>query len=432
MKPMFIVSCPIDTYSGYGARARDFVKALIELDEYDVKVLPQRWGQTPWGFIKDHPEWEFLTSHLLPAGNQLPKKPEIWCQITVPNEFQPIGKYNIGLTAGIETTGCHPSWLEGCNRMDLVLTSSTHSANVFKSIKFEQRHKQTQEVIGEYGLQKPIEILIEGADLETYQPQKSNFNLNEVEEEFAFLFVGHWMQGDIGHDRKNVGLLVRLFFEAFKNKKKPPALILKTTAVGTSVMDRNEILNRINQIRNSVKDARTLPNVYLLQGEMSNKEINELYNHKKVKAMVNLTKGEGFGRPLLEFSLTKKPIITTNWSGHTDFLNEEFTSLLQGELHQLHDSSVVKDMLMKEFQWFGVDHNSVVLTLRDMFVNYKNYKEKSTRQAYRSRTDFSYQKMVNQLKEYLDQYAPEFPKEIQLELPKLNLPKLKKLENAKR
>ena len=431
MKPMFIVSCPIDTYSGYGARARDFVKALIELDEYDVKVLPQRWGQTPWGFIKDHPEWKFLTSHLLPAGNQLPKKPEIWCQITVPNEFQPIGKYNIGLTAGIETTGCHPSWLEGCNRMDLVLTSSTHSANVFKSIKFEQRDKQTQEVIGEYGLQKPIEILIEGADLETYQPQKSNFNLNEVEEEFAFLFVGHWMQGDIGHDRKNVGLLVRLFFEAFKNKKKTPALILKTTAVGTSVMDRNEILNRINQIRNSVKDARILPNVYLLQGEMSNKEINELYNHKKVKAMVNLTKGEGFGRPLLEFSLTKKPIITTNWSGHIDFLNEEFTSLLKGELHQLHDSSVVKDMLMKEFQWFGVDHNSVVLTLRDMFVNYKNYKEKSTRQAYRSRTDFSYQKMVKQLEEYLNTYVPEFPKEIQLELPKSNLPKLKKLENAK-
>ena len=141
MKPMFIVSCPIDTYSGYGARARDFVKALIELDKYDVKVLPQKWGQTPWGFIKAHPEWEFLTSHLLPVGNQLPKQPEIWCQITVPNEFQPIGKYNIGLTAGIETTGCHPSWVEGCNRMNLVLTSSTHSANVFKSIKFEQRNQ---------------------------------------------------------------------------------------------------------------------------------------------------------------------------------------------------------------------------------------------------------------------------------------------------
>jgi hypothetical protein len=93
--------------------------------------------------------------------------------------------------------------------------------------------------------------------------------------------------------------------------------------------------------------------------------------------MINLTKGEGFGRPLLEFSLTKKPIITTNWSGHIDFLNEEFTTLLPGELHQLDDSAVVKDILMKEFKWFGVDHNAVILTLRDMFVNYKNYKEKA-------------------------------------------------------
>ena len=37
MKNTFVISCPIDTYSGYGARARDFVKSLVELDKYDVK-----------------------------------------------------------------------------------------------------------------------------------------------------------------------------------------------------------------------------------------------------------------------------------------------------------------------------------------------------------------------------------------------------------
>merc|ERR1711966_140509 len=98
-------------------------------------------------------------------------------------------------------------------------------------------------------------------------------------------------------------------------------------------------------------DATTLPNVYLLQGEFSNTEVNELYNHKKVKSMINLTKGEGFGRPLLEFSLTKKPIISTNWSGHTDFLSEDFTSLLPGKLTKVHPSAVVKDVIMPEFEW---------------------------------------------------------------------------------
>jgi glycosyltransferase involved in cell wall biosynthesis len=432
MKPMFVVSCPIDTYSGYGARARDFVKALIELDKYDVKVLPQRWGNTPWGFIEDHPEWQFLRPHLLPMGNQLPKQPEIWCQITVPNEFQPVGRYNIGLTAGIETTGCHPSWMEGCNRMDLVLTSSTHSAEVFKQIRFEQRDRNTNQVVGQYGLQKPVEILIEGVDTEKYSPKKSNFDLSQIKEEFAYLFVGHWMQGNLGHDRKNVGLLIKLFFEAFKNKKNIPALILKTTCVGASYMDRDEILKRIDIIRKSV-DAKSTPNVYLIHGELTDEEMNELYNHSKVKAMISLTKGEGFGRPLLEFSLTKKPIITTNWSGHKDFLSEEFTTLLPGELHNLDDSSVMQDLLMKEFQWFGVDNGAAFVSLRDVFTNYKDYKEKANRQAFRSKTNFSFEKMVEQLDGYLTQYVPEFPKQVQLKLPqlkKIELPKLKKVENV--
>ena len=433
MKPQFIVSAPIDTYSGYGARSRDFVKALIELNKYDVKILPQRWGQTPWGFLEAHPEWHYLTEYIMHVENgQLPQQPDIWCQITVPNEFQPVGKFNIGLTAGIETTGCHPSWIDGCNKMDLVLVSSEHSKKVFKTINFQKTNPQTQANEGVVKLEKSIEVLMEGVNLETYKPLKSDFNLDEVEEDFAYLFVGHWMQGNVGHDRKNVGLLVRLFFEAFKNKKKTPALILKTTAVGASMVDRDEILKRIDLIRNSVEDARTLPNVYFLQGELSDEEINKLYNHSKVKAMVNLTKGEGFGRPLLEFSLTKKPIITTDWSGHTDFLNKDFVPLLPGELHNLDESSIVKDVLMKEFQWFGVDNKSAIILMRDMFTNYKNYKEKATRQAYKSRTEFSFEKMVEQLDGYLTQYTPEFAQNFPINLPKLqkvNLNKLKKVED---
>jgi hypothetical protein len=153
----------------------------------------------------------------------------------------------------------------------------------------------------------------------------------------------------------------------------------------------------------------------------------------KLKLWLTLTKGEGFGRPLLEFSLTKKPIIATNWSGHTDFLNKEFTTLLPGELHQLDDSSLVKDILMKEFQWFGVDHTSTVMALRMYVINYKNYKEKANRQAYRSRTEFSFEKMKEQLKGYLTKYLPEFTQDVPLNLPplkKINLNKLKK-EDAK-
>ena len=124
MKQYCVISCPIDTYSGYGARARDFVKALYQLkkDEYDIKIMPQRWGSTPWGYIKDHlEEWGFLYELFL--NGQMQKQPDIWIQVTVPNEFQPVGKYNLGVTAGIETTLCHATWVEGVNRMNLTLVS---------------------------------------------------------------------------------------------------------------------------------------------------------------------------------------------------------------------------------------------------------------------------------------------------------------------
>ena len=100
-KPTFYISCPIDCYSGYSSRSRDLVKSIINTDKYDVKIIPQRWGGTPTGFIKDHPkEWGFLSPHIITLeGGRLNEQPDVWCQITVPNEFQKVGKFNIGLTA---------------------------------------------------------------------------------------------------------------------------------------------------------------------------------------------------------------------------------------------------------------------------------------------------------------------------------------------
>jgi glycosyltransferase involved in cell wall biosynthesis len=430
-KPLFVISSPFDCYSGYGARARDVIKAIIEADKYNVKLLSQRWGSTPWGFCKDNSEWSFLMEHMLP-NNQLPKQPEVWMQITIPSEFQPVGKYNIGVTAGIETTICAPDWIEGLNRMDLNLVSSNHSKKVFEESKFERRNQQTNQVEGIIQLQKPTEVLFEGANLDIYKVinQVKNINLDSIKENFAYLFVGHYINGDLGEDRKNVGLLIKAFYELFKNKKTKPALILKTSMVGSSYMDREEILKRIKMIKKTV-NSKDLPNVYLLHGEFTDSEMNELYNHPKVKAMVSLTKGEGFGRPLLEFSLTKKPIITTNWSGHTDFLKSEFTVMLPGQMANVHPSAA-NQWLLKESQWFSVDQGQVGHYMKAVFENYKNYTENAKRQAYYSKTEFSWDKMKDKLDEYLTKSIPEFPKQIPLKLPqlkKIELPKLKKIES---
>jgi len=426
-KPTLVVSAPVDTYSGYGARARDFVQSIIDLDKYDVKILGQRWGGTRFGYLKDHGNTS-LSSRII---SQLTQQPDIWIQITVPNEFQKVGKYNIGVTAGIETTICDPSWIEGCNRMDLVVVSAQHAKKVFEESKFNVQDSNTGQVTGTVELQTKVEVVFEGADIEKYTPLAlpTKLDLSDIEEQFCFLTIGHWLQGALGEDRKNIGYTVKAFLETFKNKKNAPGLILKVQAgSGTSIMDREEVLNRINAIRKTVKGK--LPNVYLLHGDVSDAEINELYNHTKVKAMISLTKGEGFGRPLLEFSLVNKPIIASGWSGHIDFLDNQFTKQIGGTLNNVHPSAAVDKMILQESQWFRPDDALTGKALKDVFEDYKIYKELAKRQGYKSRTEFSYDKMRETLDTVLTQYIPEFPKQVQLKLPtlkKIELPKLKKI-----
>jgi len=435
MKPLFFISCPIDTYSGYGARSRDIVKALLKSNKYDIKIIPQRWGSTPFGFLQaDNPEHKQILECIW-GQPQLPRQPDVWMQITVPNEFQPIGKFNIGVTAGIETTVCDATWIEGVNRMDLTLVSSEHAKRVFEGSVFEQRDKnQNNQVVGEIKLNKPVEVLFEGADTNIYQKLDKVVDsevgdvLDTIDEEFNFLFVGHWLQGEIGQDRKDTGMLIKTFLETFKGKSKQPGLVLKTSSATYSIMDREEILEKINMIRAAVGN-KDLPNIYLLHGELEDTEVNELYNHPKVKAHVSFTKGEGYGRPLLEASISQKPVIAPNWSGHIDFLDPELSILLPGQITQIHPSAVVQNMLLPESGWFTVDYKKAAETLEDVYKNYKNYTDRAKRQSYRSRTEFSLDKMGEKLIELIDEKVPK--QSIQLKLPqlkKMELPKLKKVD----
>jgi len=443
MKPLIVISCPLETMSGYGARSRDIVKALLKYDKYDVKVISQRWGNTAWNALDlNNPEDKKLYDLIWRQPN-LPKQPDIWIQVTVPNEFQPVGKFYIGITAGIETTVCDPSWIEGVNKMNLTLVSSNHAKQVFEQSTFEKRNKQTNTVEGIIKLERPVEVLFEGADLNKYFHIEDNdleetelvTSLDEIEEDFCFLFVGHWLQGDIGEDRKNVGYMIKSFLETFKNKKGiKPALILKTAQVTNSIMDRDEVLKKIDAVKNTVKGD--LPNIYLLHGDLDDKDINDLYNHGKVKAMVSLTKGEGFGRPLLEFSLSKKPIIASNWSGHLDFLHPDYNTLVEGTLTPVHNSAQAKNMILAESQWFTPNDVEVADAYKSVYNDYNKHLEKAKRQAHFAKTNYSFDKMTEILDNILES---KVPKQVELklptlkkvgsnEMPKLNLPKLKKIE----
>jgi len=423
MKQYCIISAPPDTYSGYGARSRDFIKAIYELkkDEWDIQIIPQRWGNTSWGFLEDFKEeWGWMIPLLLKSP--MTRQPDVWFQITVPSEFQAVGKVNIGITAGIETTVCDSSWIEGCNRMNAIFVSSVHAKTVLEATSFAKKDDPNFQI----KLQKPVEVLFEGVDLNKYfhisdedLPETDLVSdLDEIEEDFCYLYVGHWLQGEIGEDRKNTGKLVQVFLETFKGKKKKPALIMKTSSATSCIMDRDEMLRKIDIIREAV--GGDLPNIYLLHGEMDDEDMNYLYNHPKVKAFVSFTKGEGYGRPLAEFCTSKKPVITSGWSGHIDFLNKEFSVLLPGKLTETHPSAHSATLILPGSSWFTVDYNAASKALEDVYSNYKKYEEMGKRQGHKIKSEFSYDNMVLFLSAYLAKYVPK-----QL---KLVLPQLKKIK----
>ena len=419
MKPTLVFQAPVATRSGYGDHARDLLHSLYKLDKFEIKVISTRWGATPMDALNyDNEFHKWIVDNIIQKPEQ---KPDVYIQITVPNEFQQIGHYNIGITAGIETTHCALDWIHGCNRMDLIITPSEHAKRSLVDTVYNEQDNQTKKLIAQHRITKPVEVLFEGFDENDFGTEAVAHisELDEVKEDFAFLFVGHWLRGDLGEDRKNVGMMIKTFAMAFKNEKVKPALILKTSTAGFSIIDRERLVSKIRETLG--KDYKSVP-VYLLHGDLTPAQMNGLYEHPKVKAMLNFTKGEGFGRPLLEFSLTGKPVIVSNWSGHLDFLKSGAV-LLEGELKEVHESAA-DQFLLKEAKWFNVNISNALSKIKDVFKNYDKYKVDSFQLGKQNKQNFSLEKMTRLFDTILNQYGiynKKQPTFQPMQLPKLKM-----------
>jgi glycosyltransferase involved in cell wall biosynthesis len=412
-KPILVFQAPIATRSGYGDHSRDILKSLFELDKYDVKVVPTRWGTTPQDQID--PQTEFGQRILQNIVTTLNAPPDVFIQVSVANEFKKVGKYNIGITAGVETTIAPQEFILASNQMDLIITPSEFTKETLTKTSYTKVDKQTNQEVGKIQLDKPCEVLFEGVDLSVYN-SKSEFSiLDKVDTDFNFLFVGHWLAGDLGHDRKDVAMMIKTFCTVFKSvpKKNQPGLILKTSHAGFSVGEREDLAKKILDLTKEFGD--NCPSIHLVWGDLSESELNSLYNDEKVKAMLMFTKGEGYGRPLAEFATTGKPILVSDWSGYKDFLPKDNTVYLEGELKEVHPSAQNK-FLLKESKWFYVDYSKAAAKMFDVHKNYKTYLSKSVGLKTNIQNNFSLSKMTSKLDTILTKYVKVIRK-VELKLP---------------
>lgn len=412
-KPTILFRGPVKTRSGYGAHSRDLLFALREMNLFDIKVDSSLWGNTPMTALEEGNEFHnWIESVIVTEYNSLP---DIYMQVTVPNEFRRFGKFNIGITAGIETTIAPKEWIDGCNVMDMIITTSNFSKDVLISTSYNETEKLSGKLVKQHKIEKPVNVLFEGVDLSVFNNVVDETFELDIKEEFAYLFVGHWLKGNIGQDRKDIGMLIKCFTEAFKDTDDRPALILKTSSATFSVKERENLISKIETI---VGETPNPPSIYLIFGELTDKEMNSLYNHPKIKAMISITKGEGFGRPLLEFSLSGKPIIASNWSGHKDFLPIDKTIMIGGKLTDV-DDSAIDNFIIKGSKWFTANYSEVVEILKMVYKDYDKFTDKSKSLMEENREKFSIQQMVKVFESYLEPFSIK-PEQTKLILPKLN------------
>lgn len=331
-----LVRGPVLSNSGYGVHSRQIARWLIERGaNVTFQVLP--WGETNW-IINDEFE-NGLIKEIFKRTNYNPNKIyDISFQIQLPHEWDTkLAKQNIGITAGVETDRCNPDWIQNVLMMDKVVVPSTFTKKSFTT---------TSSV-----LDNKIVVIPESFDDEflNENPKEIDFKLNT---KFNFLIFGQITGNNVLNDRKNIFYTIKWLCETFKSDP-DVGIIIKTNAGKSSKIDKNIVRNIFSKSIEELNKGE-FPRIQLLHGFLNQEEINSLYRNQKIKALVSLTRGEGYGLPLLEAATCGLPVITTNWSGQLEFLNKGKFVGIDYTLEKIHQSRVDNKVFIKDAQWAQV------------------------------------------------------------------------------
>ena len=369
MKKKIFVRGPVLSQSGYGEQSRFALRALRSREDlFDIYIQPISWGQTGWIWKED----EFRTwmdSRIMETQLLLQKQelaPDISLQITIPNEFEKLCPVNIGYTAGIETTRVAPVWLQKGNDMDKILVVSQHAKDSYVNTIAQATNQNTGESFP-YKLETPVEVVWENTPTSQEIEEIPGFS---PKHEFNFLNVSQM------GPRKNLDNAIKWFVEEFIDQD--VGLILKTNTRANSKIDLEHTEKSLKAILAPYPDRKC--SVSLLHGDLSEGQMRALYEHDKIKAMVNISHGEGFGLPLFEAARSGLPIIATGWSGQIDFLRHDGKDYFLNVTHELKNVQpevVWENVIDANSQWAYADQGSYKMNLRKMYKKHRKFLEQA-------------------------------------------------------
>jgi glycosyltransferase involved in cell wall biosynthesis len=374
MTEKIVVIGPALSQTGYGEQCRFALRSLVSRpDLFDVYIKPTNWGSSSWlSPLDSDRNWIDLLIRKTAMHMQSGGTFDVSLQVTIPNEWKKVAPMNIGYTAGIETTEVAPKWIENSFLMDKIITISNHSKEVFLGTICDAVNNTTGERV-KIGCQTPIEVV--HYPVRNYEAADISLDL---EYDFNYLVMAQW------GPRKNVEATIRWWIEEFQHEE--VGLVIKTNLAKTSLIDRLHTEARIKSLTSAYPDKKC--KVYLIHGNLTPEEITGLFHHPKIKSLVSLTHGEGFGLPLFEAAYNGLPIIAPNWSGHVDFLHAERKirknkktikkvvpcfAVVKHDLAPIPNEVVWQDVLIEGSKWCYPQEKSYKTQLRNVYKNYNRH-----------------------------------------------------------
>jgi len=392
MRKKVLVRAPALSRTGYGEHSRFVLRSLRKHeDKFDIFLDNTNWGQSGWIF-RDDEERRWLDTIIAKTMLHINNKGQFDAsvQVTIPNEWQSIAPVNVGVTAGIETTQVAPQWIEKSFVVDKIITTSNHSKQVYENTSYEAHHKETKAVIKDFKCEKPIEVVhypvkeVEAAEIKL-----------DLETDFNFLVVAQW------GPRKNIENTIKWFIEEFVDNPNV-GLVLKLFYRGGSIVDRVELENSVKKLLNEYPQKQC--KIYLLHGDMTVQEMTAIYQHPKIKALISLTHGEGFGLPLYEAVYNALPVIAPDWSGHVDFLykptknkkgkikNKSHFAKVEYEIGPIPEHVVWEGVLEKHSMWCYPQQGSYKMRIREVHKDHGRFKSQAKKLQTWVKKEFSSEK----------------------------------------
>lgn len=381
-----VVRAPLLSISGYGEHSRQVFKAVRSIPGIDVKVQVLQWGNTAWSI--DPAGFDGLTGDVMSRSVSANEGFDVSLQVQLPDEWSTtLAKFNIGITAGVETDRCNPKWIEAINAMDLVIVPTTHVRDTFLR---SGEIKTKIIIIGEWH-QETLDL----------DPLAHILNLN-FDTKFNFLIISQLTATDDVSDRKNIFNTIKWFCEAFKDDREV-GLILKTNMGRGTHIDRQNLYQTIEALLKKVRPGN-FPRIHVLHGNMTDHEVTSLYKHPSVKCFIGLTRGEGFGLPILDASVAGLPVITTNWSGHLDFMKMGKFIGIDYDLVEVPATKIDNRIFVNNVKWANpreADFKKKILKFKSSYVTPKEWAldlSKKCRDKFsRNIIESSYQEIIKEI-----------------------------------